>query len=417
MKIKNLFYRIGYNTGIQIIGKGLSVLLSFLSVSLLTRYLGETGYGNFTLIFTYAAMFSIFSDLGLHVTLVRELTKQNAHIHYVLATYFRIKIALSVLYLLIAGVALFFFPYSIIVKQGILIGLLAVAVSNFSGFGSPVFQAKLRLDFITLIDVISRASSVLLIIFGVWFHLHFYFIVATVLFGNICGLLLQFILLDALIQLECYFDWHICKRLLWATLPVGITLLFSLTAFKLDVLLLSFWRPIREVGLYNVSYKVMENILILWLYYMASIYPLFTMYAGKNQWKKIRALLRNSVGIISIFSVVIIIIGYIIAPFVIEILGGKSFADSVISLRILLFAVPFFCLTHLWYFYNVTFHKNRILLSSVVFSLGVNFILNVYVIPRYGFIGASYTTIITEVLLCGFYSICFFLEKKPLITK
>src|SRR3989344_5097314 len=63
-------FKIGYNTTIQFAGKTLSALLSALSIILITRYLGVSGYGEFSLIFAYLTFFVAFTDFGLQATIV-----------------------------------------------------------------------------------------------------------------------------------------------------------------------------------------------------------------------------------------------------------------------------------------------------------------------------------------------------------
>jgi len=71
MNLNIIFYKIGLNTLIQIAGKIATVIFSIFTVSLLTRYLGLEGYGEFTLVFAYLAIFGVIADFGLHLSMIK----------------------------------------------------------------------------------------------------------------------------------------------------------------------------------------------------------------------------------------------------------------------------------------------------------------------------------------------------------
>jgi len=399
---------ISFNTSIQIVGKGINVLLGFLTISLLTRYLGLSGYGNFTLVFTYTAFFSVFADFGLQLLVIKELSQKKVTEEIIYGTYFWIKIALGIISLFLPIIIVCIFPYSVVQKWGIIIASLAVCISNFLVFGSTIFQYKTKLDYITYIDIFIRVVTVLCICISIGLNLNFYFIVGCILIGNVLGLLFQWIILRKIYRFVYAFDYIYAKKLLIKTIPIGITLLFSITYFKIDTILLSIYKGSVEVGVYSLSYKILENLLVLWSFYMASTYPLLTKFYHEKDMKQYRNLINTSLRVIIISSISIIIISFVTAPLVISILGGKSFFSSILLLRILIISIPFFFVNNFFYYYNLTKSHNTILVLGLVFSLVINLAMNLLAIPFFGYFGASVTTVITEILLTLFYVIAWY---------
>ena len=156
---KNIFYKIGFNTLIQFSGKIITVVLGFLTVGLLTRYLGTSGYGDFTLVFAYMSFFGVFADFGLQLAIVRELSQKSIRAEKIYVTYFWIKLALIVASTVFALILLIFFPYSNSLKIGIVIGALAVGIGGLSWYGTAIFQSKVRLDLVTYIDILSNGKQ------------------------------------------------------------------------------------------------------------------------------------------------------------------------------------------------------------------------------------------------------------------
>src|SRR6185312_11347102 len=96
---------------------------------------------------------------------------------------------------LLALVFLYFFPYSEELKIGISIGVIAVFVSGLMGYFNSIFQARVRLDLLTFFDLLTRAFSLIAIIIFVSLKFNFYFVVSTVLIGNLASFIGAWIIL------------------------------------------------------------------------------------------------------------------------------------------------------------------------------------------------------------------------------
>ena len=69
------------NTFVQVLGKLITALLSIFVLKIITRYLGTSGYGDYTTIYQYLAFFGIIADfgiLGLSEIFVAPLLAKNS---------------------------------------------------------------------------------------------------------------------------------------------------------------------------------------------------------------------------------------------------------------------------------------------------------------------------------------------------
>ena len=64
---------LAWNTGIQLLGKVLSTILGVFIIGLLTRYLGQEGFGVYTAANAYLQIFALILDLGINVTFIALL--------------------------------------------------------------------------------------------------------------------------------------------------------------------------------------------------------------------------------------------------------------------------------------------------------------------------------------------------------
>jgi len=389
------------NTVIQIIGKIIAVFISFLSVFLLTRYLGVEGYGDFTLIFVYLSFFTVLSDFGLNISMVKELTVSKKRNKNTIGTYFFLRFILVIISSIIALISLYFIPYINSLKFAIFIALIGVNIGSTSGFGNALFQSELKIELITLTDLIGKVVTVVCVVLCIIFKLNFYFIVLTVFFGNLSSLMLSIYYLKKQNKLLFCLDSKIAIALIRSSLPIGITSLFSLLYFKIDTFLLSIFRNTSEIAYYGVAYKIFENILVLWGFYMVSAYPILS--TKVNNIVEFNQFIKRNLKAAIYSAFLIIFFMFIISPYIIKYIAGENFIASIMALRILLFALPLFFINNL--IYHIFIIKNRAWVLTIIFftSLMFNIILNFYTIPLYGFIGASVTTLVTEFFVLLMY--------------
>src|SRR3989344_655725 len=409
----SILYKIGFNTLIKFIGKAVSVLLGLATVALLTRYLGLAGYGNFTLVFAYVSFFGVFADFGLQLAIVRELSQKNIEAENIYGTYFWLKSVLIGASTLIAIFALLFFPYSQELKIGILIGALAVGIGGLSGYGTAIFQSRVRLDIVTYIDVLTKIITVIFIVFFVFSKMNFYYIISTVLIGNITGFIVTVFILKKFINFNFKYDKILAKKIIGWSVPIGLTSFFSLAYFKIDTIMLSVMRGPTEVGIYSLSYKILENILMLWGLYMASVYPFFSKFLGNKDKKNFYKIFKNTITIALLFSIPIVLIGFIFSDYIINIFAGDKFNQSSVSFKILLLSLPIYFMTNTFYNALLSLKKINFIIYSMVACLLLNFLLNLILIPKMGYVGASINTVLTEGVMLIAY-ILFSIRKAVL---
>jgi len=397
MNLNIIFYKIGLNTLIQIAGKIATVIFSIFTVSLLTRYLGLEGYG-------------VIADFGLHLSMIKIIPKYKDDQKKIIGSYFIIRFLFVIVSGLITLLCLLFVPYSLETKTLILIGSIGVGIGYLSGFGNAIFQSKLRVDLITYIDILGKIITIFFIYLFIQLRLNIYFIILTILIGNIASFMLSTYYLIKRHEFSLAFDKKIVQNLLSISIPVGITSFFALLYFKIDTLLLSFFKSSSDIAYYGVSYKIFENLLILWGFYMASAYPILSSKINKNT--EFNAFLKQCIISAIIGSSIIIVFGYVLSPFLIEIIAGKEFLVSAESLRILLFSIPVFFINNIFYHVILLRDKMWTLVGVLIGSLLFNVVINLIVIPKYSFIGTSYTTVITELFTFLFYFYLFFSQKK-----
>jgi O-antigen/teichoic acid export membrane protein len=82
---------------------------------------------------------------------------------------------------------------------------------------------------------------------------------------------------------------------------------------------------------------------------------------------------------------------------------GPTFANSAPSLKILILAVPFIFINYVLINTLIVLNQGKIITWGSGLALIFNIVINIIILPGYGYLGASWTTVATEALI----SICF----------
>ncbi|MDE5977916.1 MAG: polysaccharide biosynthesis C-terminal domain-containing protein, partial [Turicibacter sp.] len=85
------------------------------------------------------------------------------------------------------------------------------------------------------------------------------------------------------------------------------------------------------------------------------------------------------------------------------ILGGKQYEQGIFSVPLIVLAYFFGFLYGFYVNYEFAKEKTIIIPIATILAATMNIILNIYVIPRYGIIGASFTTVISYFLMLLFH--------------
>lgn len=398
--MRQYFKRISLNLGAQTFSKLISLALGLLNVGLITRYLGGSGYGNFVLAFAYFSFFGVLADFGFHLTMVRDLAagKRGNKIYN---AFLSLKLIFIIFSLIFAIVILSFFPYSNFVKMGIILGGLGSSIGILNTYGTSIFQAQLRLDLVAILEIITKISTTLFIALFIYLNLGFYFILISVFLGNLCGSIFIYLSIVRTTSLKLALDLKIAKKIISRSFPIFLVSLLSILYFKLDILILSFFRDSKEIGAYGLSYKIIENLLVFWGFFMASLYPLFSKLKNKKDEQK--KLFKNSFLIALSSSFFLVLLLFPLTPYVIRLVAGNDFSQSTFLLKILLVALPFFFINNLYFHFFLSINKIRFITIPIFISLILNLVLNLMTIPSFGATAAAINTCVVEFSLLGAY--------------
>jgi O-antigen/teichoic acid export membrane protein len=418
--------KVAYNTLAQMIGKVVGVAVSIATVAALFRYFGIEGVGKYTTVFAFVAFFSIFADFGLQWTLLRELSV-NSDKNKVFRNIFAFRLFIALLVHALAFGVVWFFNYPLDVKYGVGIITFAWFFTTMNSTLVGVFLNSYRLDISVSTDIVGRIAILLLTLYLISIKSGFSVILAATLAGNALNFLLNLIFVRRYIKLGMEFDFKYWPHIFSQALPIGIVLIFHFIYFRIDSLMLSLMKGMADVGIYGTAYKLLEVLETVPSMFLGAAFPLVTRYVVKKD-ERMHSAFQKQFDFLFLIAVPIVGGTYVLASPIINFLGGRGGeftsastvsvlgnpSTAVTCLRILIFAVGVSFFSNLYTYLIVSLGRQKNMVWPTIGFAVFNVVLNLIVIPRFSYVGASFSTLLTEFVVVA---VSYFVAMKFLPLK
>jgi len=403
----SLSSKIASNTLISYAGRGVSTVFALVIIGFITRSLGQEGFGQYTTVLAFLSLFVILADLGLHSLMIREISRARDGFSVISSNFFTIRLVASLLFLLAGFGAAFFFPYPTEVKVGIGIGAIGFFFLSLHQLVLGIFQKHLAMHLAALAEVAGRGAQ-LLLVYGIFIYVrgetsHIpFFLYLTAMSAAACIIFfLTFLFAQRYIKIGLRFDFAYWGEALKKTWPIALSIVLTLVYFKIDTIFLSVMKPAAEVGIYGVAYRVLEGLIFFPAMFAGIMMPILSRDAVSDM-AHFKIVFQKSFRAITIFALPLVGGGWVLAYSIAHLIGGKEFTVAGAPLQAL------FVATGLIFFGNILgravialdLQKKAVL--AYLFGVVLNVVLNLIFIPSYTYMGAAWTTVVTEFLVVAF---------------
>ena len=367
------------------------------------RYLGNVNYGIFTFSLAFVFTIEIFTDFGLSELTQRSVARDKSLALRYLGNLLTWKIIVSVVVFIVLFLTINLVKSSPEVRFTVYLLGFANILRSFKSTLRAFFRAFERFDLDCLTMYIERASLlavgtvVLVLGRGLIFFALVFVIVRVFDLGLTFGILNW-----KIVKVIPQFNFTFLKNVQLEALPFGLfSVIITLYSYT-DTVMLSFIRTDAEVGWYNAAHKIYEGLTIFPFIICVVLYPRLSQLFVVN--KKAHSLLSiRAAKYMFIISLPLLICGVILSRNIVNILFGEQFQNSVPALQILLLGVVFVFQIRLFQIVLNSIDKQKVVMYVGLMGLIINIFLNLLLIPRYGFRGAAFTTIISELVVFSIY--------------
>lgn len=387
------------NFSIQLASRIVAILVGLFSVAILTRALGTSGFGEYTTAITYLQLFGVIVDFGLTLTLIVMISENGADTEKIIGNIFGLRMITGALIFTLAPVTAMTFPWSYPVKFAIMVGSVAYVLMGGSTLLVGIFQRYQAMWRAGVAEIINRLG--LLVFIALFAYLNFgvvWMMVASVI-ANALWLLASIRLARTFVHIQLLMDFEIWRDIWSRSWPIAISIFFNLLYLKGDIIFLSFFRDQTEVGLYGVSYRLIDVLTAFPVMFMGILLPLIVQAWSSGNREEFAVHVRRTFDLFMIAAIPVIIGTQVVADKLIRLLAGAGYEPAGNILRLLIFAVFGVFMGALFGHLIVALNKQKQMIWGYL-SVAILTIIGYFLfIPTYGMFGAAWMTIFSEGLI------------------
>ena len=379
-------------------------LLGFVGVAYLARVLGVEGFGSIGFAFAIVSYFLLLNNLGFDTFGTREIARDKEKINQYVNNILSLKLFASFVAFFLLLVFVLVIPKPTEVKKLILFYGLTMFSSTLTV--EWVFMGLEKMEMIAFSRILRQIFYVLLIILLVKSSKQIYLVPWALFISSIIG---ASILLYCLFRnLKFEVKWKLWKEILKQSLPIGLSSIMIQIYLSSAIIILGFMKGEKAVGWYNAAYRIVLLIGAIGLLYYSSIFPLISR-CFKSSMEKLRTILTYTIKLTIIVALPLGIGGIFVAKPIMKIIYGKEFDPGIIPFQILIWSMIIGWFSCIYGNSLIACDKQKKYMLGITLGAISNVLLNLALIPYFGLVGASITTIASELVV--FASMYFQLSK------
>ncbi|MFH0854303.1 MAG: flippase [bacterium] len=392
---------IAKNTSYFTIANILQKIIAFFYVAIISRIIGPSDLGVYTYALSVTSIFGIFIDIGFEKVLIREIAKNKDKAQNFFSNILGIKLPLSFLTLAIIFIITYFQNYPPLTKELIYISAFLMSLDSFNLSMECVLRGFQNLKYESISVVICQIATFVIGVCGILANKNnLKILVIALLIGSLWRFFFALTILIKKYNIypKLKYDKTILRFLLKISFPFAIAGIFLKIYSYADSVLLFNLAGKTAAGLYGLPYRAVTAFQFIPMAFMAALFPALSFFyvSSKESLKKAfeMALIYLSIICVPIIFGVIVLAKEIILKFF-----GPPFLPSVFALQILISNLLFIFLDFpAGTVLNACDHE-RINTILMCFAMVINIISNLILIPKYTFIGASISMIISTLFL------------------
>jgi O-antigen/teichoic acid export membrane protein len=196
-------------------------------------------------------------------------------------------------------------------------------------------------------------------------------------------------------------DWRLQRRMVRLGFPLMLIHLLQTIFISVDVYLLRLMLRDGErvVGWYSSAYKWFNALQIVPSFFTLALFPIISR-AIQDNLDRARGMYQMSLKLMLLLALPVAAVTTFLAYPLVEILGGREFLPhGAIALQLVIWSIPLGWLNSVTNYVLIALGLERMQPRAFALAVGFNIIANLLFIPRFSYVAASITTILSELVL------------------
>ncbi|PIN86221.1 hypothetical protein COV19_05425 [Candidatus Woesearchaeota archaeon CG10_big_fil_rev_8_21_14_0_10_44_13] len=378
----------------------------------LVRYLGAEELGKYTFIIVFVGLFGFIGDLGLSTLLIREISFNLKKTREYLGNFLMIQFILSIIVFFLIIITINVIDYPPLIKKAVYIAASGIFFGTLLKPFSSVLAAYEEMHYMAGVSFLSNLANAIMIIGIIWLKQGL--LALSIVF--LIFYIFQFLLYALFCSIKCATPKFVIRFELWKhlskeVLPFFLIMSFGILYNKIDIIMLSKMQGDAAVGYYGAAYKIIDLLIVLSSILGGVIFPVLSKYFAKKDMVSLKKVGYKAIKYLASLSLPIAVGTTLLSARIIIFLFGAEFGASSVALTILIWVIPLQFI--LGIIYNILLSVKKTILYAKIMGFGVllNILLNLVLIPEYSYIGASISTLASELTI---FLIVMFMVRKHL---
>jgi len=377
---------------------------------------GQELYGTYFFLLNVSYLFNLLSDFGINNYQNRSVSQNEKAFQGHFDKLLVVKGFLSLVYAIITLLIGLFLNLSefefklllLLIFNQVLVSFIQFARSNLAG----LHEFK-RDSIISVLDRVILIVCCGFLLYGSWFDLPFQiaWFVYLQSAAYAITLMVAFVMLTKHIhKLRLRFDWQYAKYIMRRSAPFALFMLSAALYNRVDGVMLRELHDegVLQVGYYAQGFRFYDAASMFAFLFASLLLPIYSKLLAKRQ--DVKPILGMASRLLTGIGLLGAIFVLFEGEWLLALFFDEVSTDSILAFQALMLAFVGMC----WfYIYGTLLTANadlKLLNIIALTGLGVNIVINVLLIPRFGAFGAALATMVTQ-LFCGLYQMVVVVKK------
>lgn len=384
------------NSSFVLGGKIINTLISLAITFLLARYLGKSLFGSYAFILALLHIFLMLLNTWIEPIAVREMSKSSSNGKNDITGNI---ILLHITFVTIFSLALLIYSQTTgqidVNRTYLLFTIILLFINGLTTSYKYLFRSELKMHYYIIPNCISNILFLILSIFIIALKGPLSDIFISLIISHLLLLFTVMLISKKIIKAKFKSSFPIIKKVLTYSWPLALTALFTAVLYRIDQLMLFSIQGNTSLGNYAAAARISEAFNIIPLALASSILPVLTKYYQSNS-QKFKTTYTLSFKYLALLIIPFSTLAILFPKKIITVVYGQDFITAAPALSILMCA-------EIFYFFGMV--NRQILIASnkqkldplfTGLSAIINVVLNLILIPKWGFKGAAIATLIAS---------------------
>lgn len=385
------------------LGEAVSKGAMFLATILLIRYLSPSDFGRFSLANSLAVTAGMVIDFGLSTIVTRDLSGNLNKAPEYLSNVLSLKLLLGVFYLFLIVIIALFPGFNQHDQWMLLLLLLALFVwfQDLTGLLASLFIAEEKMEKLFYVQVVHYCGVAIAALVTVHFQWSLKGLVTAYVLAASAGTATAYLFfLKEKVRLSFQMDRRFLSTLIKRSLPLFGAIALITVYTNADTLIIGRMLGAEAVGFYQGAYKflfVFQSVNLL----NTAFFPRLSICVKSGDSHAFNRL--NMV--VMLFCLFILLpltlIAILFVKPILLFIYGEKMLPSIDPLRFMIGAASVYFLRV--YLGNILIAQDRqkYMFIAICTGLVFNILLNIHLIPVYGFMAGGLVLLLSEIEMCG----------------